>query len=161
MRVSTTGILSPLDIDDLEDILAIENQVYPFPWTDGNFRDSLRTGDRIWGLRNGNRLIGYFVLMRVVDEMHLLNISVDPARQGQGHGAVLLRHALRLATLAGASSVLLEVRPSNVQALAIYHHFGFQRIGVRRDYYPAPVGREDAWVLRLPLPVRVAAGTKS
>ncbi len=159
--MSTTGVLSPLDIDDLDDILVIENRAYPFPWSEGNFRDSLRTGDSIWGLRDGASLIGYFVLMRVVDEMHLLNISVDPARQGQGHGAVLLRHALQLATLAGASGVLLEVRPSNAQALAIYHHFGFQRIGVRRDYYLAHDGREDAWVLRLPLPVRVAAGTRS
>lgn len=156
-----TGILSPLDVGDLDEVLAIENRVYSFPWTDGNFRDSLRNGDRVCGLRDGSRLIAYFVLMRVVDEMHLLNIAVDPARQGQGHGAVLLRYAVQLATLAGAGSVLLEVRPSNEQALAMYRHFGFQRIGVRRDYYPAHGGREDAWVLRLPLPVAVAAGGTS
>ncbi|HOL64524.1 MAG TPA: ribosomal protein S18-alanine N-acetyltransferase [Accumulibacter sp.] len=156
-----TGILSALDVGDLDEVLAIENRVYPFPWTDGNFRDSLRNGDSVCGLRDGNRLIAYFVLMRVVDEMHLLNITVDPARQGQGYGAVLLRHALHLATQAGTGSVLLEVRPSNEQALAMYRHFGFQRIGVRRDYYPAHDSCEDAWVLRLPLPVAVAAGATS
>lgn len=152
--------LLPLDTAMIDEMVAIENRVYPFPWTAGNFRDSFAAGDSVWGCCQGDRLIGYFVLMRVIDEAHLLNISVDREWQGAGHGMALLRHAVRLASERGATSLLLEVRPSNERALAIYRCFGFQQIGVRRDYYQATIGREDALVMRLNLaqPANVAAG---
>ena len=152
--------LAPLAVTDIDEMTAIENRVYPFPWTVGNFRDSFAAGDSVLGCREDGRLIGYFVLMRVIDEAHLLNISVDQDRQGAGYGLALLRHAVGLATDTGVTSLLLEVRPSNRRALTIYRRFGFQQIGVRRDYYPAPDGREDALVLRLSLfdLARIAAG---
>ncbi len=85
--------------------------------------------------------------MLAVDDAHLLTISVAEKRQRMGFGARLLCHAMDVAQQCNATSMLLEVRPSNEKALMMYRHFGFQQIGVRRGYYPAAVGREDALVL--------------
>lgn len=137
----------PMNARDLDEIVAIEDAVYPFPWTRGNFSDSLSAGYSTWVCRVGGELVGYAVVMMAVDEAHLLNISVDKRRQGMGFGARLLRHAMSVARTLGARSLLLEVRPSNEQALELYRHFGFVRIGVRKGYYPAHEGREDALVL--------------
>jgi len=137
----------PMNASDLDDVLAIENTVYPFPWTRGNFADSLAAGYGAWVCRIGGELVGYAVIMMVLDEAHLLNISVDQSRHGMGFGARLLRHAMAVARTLGARMLLLEVRPSNERALQLYTHFGFVRIGVRKAYYPAHDGREDALVL--------------
>ncbi len=137
----------PMNASDLDDILRIENDVYPFPWTRGNFADALSAGYSAWVCRVGGELVGYVVVMMAVDEAHLLNISVAARRQGMGFGARLLRHAMAIARRLGGRSLLLEVRPSNEAALDLYQHFGFVRIGVRKGYYPAPIGREDALVL--------------
>ena len=137
----------PMNANDLDGVLAIENAVYPFPWTRGNFADSLAAGYSAWVCRIGGELVGYAVIMMVVDEAHLLNISVDQSRHGMGFGARLLRHAMSVARTLGARMLLLEVRPSNERALQLYKHFGFVRIGVRKAYYPAHEGREDALVL--------------
>ena len=137
----------PMQTGDLDDVLAIENAVYPFPWTRGNFADSLAAGYSAWVCRIGGELVGYVVVMLAVDEAHLLNISVHRSRQRMGFGARLLRHAMSTALTLGARSLLLEVRPSNEHALALYRHFGFVRIGLRKAYYPAHEGREDAIVL--------------
>lgn len=137
----------PMNMSDLDEIMAVENVVYPFPWSRGNFADSISAGYSAWVCRIGGELVGYAVVMLALDEAHLLNISVDANRQGMGFGARLLRHAMQVARDRGAVKLLLEVRPSNVQALALYQHFGFVRIGVRKNYYPAVEGREDAIVL--------------
>ena len=137
----------PMNANDLDDVLAIESAVYPFPWTRGNFADSLAAGYSAWVCRIGGELVGYAVIMMVLDEAHLLNISVDQSRHGMGFGARLLRHAMAVARTLGARMLLLEVRPSNERALQLYKHFGFVRIGVRKAYYPAHDGREDALVL--------------
>ncbi len=137
----------PMNMSDLDEIIAIENVVYPFPWSRGNFADSISAGYSAWVCRIGGELVGYAVVMLALDEAHLLNISVDAKRQGMGFGARLLRHAMQVARDRGATTLLLEVRPSNDRALELYEHFGFVRIGVRKNYYPAAVGREDAIVL--------------
>ena len=137
----------PMNANDLDGVLAIENAVYPFPWTRGNFADSLAAGYSAWVCRIGGELVGYAVIMMVLDEAHLLNISVDQSRHGMGFGARLLRQAMSVARTLGARMLLLEVRPSNERALQLYKHFGFVRIGVRKAYYPAHEGREDALVL--------------
>jgi ribosomal-protein-alanine N-acetyltransferase len=137
----------PMNVRDLDEIVAIENTVYPYPWSRGNFSDSLAAGYSSWVCRVSGELVGYMVVMMAVDEAHLLNISVDKRRQGLGFGARLLRHAMRVAKTLGARTLLLEVRPSNTRALELYRHFGFVRIGVRKGYYPADIGREDAVVL--------------
>jgi len=146
--LSAQGEILPLGHGDIDEMLAVERRVYPFPWTRGNFLDSIAAGYSVWGYRVADELVGYFVVMVAVDEAHLLNLSVDQKRQGMGFGARLLRHAMRSARLAGATLLLLEVRPSNDEALALYRHFGFEQIGVRRDYYAAAAGREDALVLQ-------------
>jgi ribosomal-protein-alanine N-acetyltransferase len=138
---------------DLAEVLGIEYAVYPFPWTNGNFLDSLNSGYETWVLRDASHnLVGYFLMMPVVDEAHLLNITVHPDVHGRGIGRTMLGQVVRLAQDKGLVSVLLEVRPSNQRALTIYIRYGFQRIGVRKNYYPAEHNtREDAIVMRLPL----------
>jgi ribosomal-protein-alanine N-acetyltransferase len=143
--------VEPLGEDHLPGVLAIENEIYEFPWTAGNFRDSLRAGYSCWASFENERLIGYAVLMLAAGEAHLLNLSIAADAQRRGHGARLLGHAIRVARGYGARVLFLEVRPSNVPAQRLYAAHGFHQVGVRRGYYPAKDGREDALVLSLPL----------
>ena len=136
---------------DLDTVVAIEDAIYPHPWTRGNFADSLRTGYQCWTLRRGRELIGYFVLLVAAGEGHLLNLSIAAPQQRHGHGSALLREVMRMAKARGADKVFLEVRPSNDGAKALYRRFGFRQVAVRTGYYPAHTGREDALVLSLPL----------
>lgn len=137
---------------DLDEVLAIENAIYSHPWTRGNFADSVRAGYDCRTWRLGAELVGYFVLLTGAGEAHLLNLSVAAAHQRNGHGAALLREVLALARRRGARSLFLEVRPSNLAAQALYAGFGLRRIAVRRGYYPAHSGREDALVYTIALP---------
>jgi ribosomal-protein-alanine N-acetyltransferase len=91
-------------------------------------------------------LIGFAIMMSVIDEAHLLNIGISPRYQGRGYGARMLRHIMSVAKSHGAGKLFLEVRPSNEQAVSLYRHFGFRQIGLRRGYYPAAIGREDGLV---------------
>jgi [ribosomal protein S18]-alanine N-acetyltransferase len=143
----------PMTVDDLEDVLVIENSIYPHPWTRGNFLDSLYSGYQTWTVREpAGPLAGYFLVMLAVDEAHLLNISVRRDLHGQGLGRLQLDKVVSLARTHGMTSVLLEVRPSNERALAVYERYGFLRIGTRKGYYPAANGtREDAIVMRFHL----------
>jgi len=143
--------LSPMTERDLDEVVAIENAIYSHPWTRGNFGDSLhaRYECRTWRL--GGQLVGYFVLMVAAGEAHLLNLSVRASEQRSGHGSALLREAAAIARRLGARSLFLEVRPSNHAAQALYRRFGFRNVAVRRGYYPAHTGREDALVLTLAL----------
>ena len=143
--------LSPMGESDLGEVMAIENAIYSHPWTRGNFSDSIRAGYecRVW--RADGELVGYFVLMAGAGEAHLLNLSVAGRWQRGGRGSALLREAAALAYELGAENMFLEVRPSNHAAQALYRRFGFRKVAVRRDYYPAHTGREDALVLTLPL----------
>jgi ribosomal-protein-alanine N-acetyltransferase len=138
----------PLSHADLDEILAIENGVYPFPWTRGNFVDSLASGYSLWGCRVADELVGYFVLMMAVDEAHLLNISIAEKRQGAGFGARLLDHAMRAAHQAGATSLLLEVRPSNPSALATLSALRLSADRRAARLLPGEEGTEDALVMR-------------
>lgn len=144
--------IAPMQVDELDAIIAIERQVYEFPWTPGNFRDSMGAGYECRTLRaGGTEVIGYGVLMRGVDEAHLLNISIAPAHQRRGYGARLLEYFIQSAKHGGFANLYLEVRPSNEPARRLYARRGFTQIGRRRDYYPAKAGREDALVLALKL----------
>jgi len=136
---------------DLAAVMAIESTIYTHPWTRGNFADSLRAGYECRTLWLGAELLGYFVLMVAAGEAHLLNLSIAAPHQRAGHGSGLLREAAAAAHARGARSLFLEVRPSNRGAQALYTRFGFRKIAVRRGYYPAHAGREDALVLTLPL----------
>jgi [ribosomal protein S18]-alanine N-acetyltransferase len=136
---------------DLRGVLEIEESIYEFPWTLGNFRDSLRAGYACWVMREGRHLIGYAVLMLAAGEAHLLNLSVAAGSQRRGHGRHLLQSVVQAARAHKAKVLFLEVRPTNAVGQRLYAGYGFRQIGVRRGYYPARKGREDALVLALDL----------
>ncbi|MBA2689640.1 MAG: ribosomal protein S18-alanine N-acetyltransferase [Burkholderiales bacterium] len=139
--------LSPLRPEQLDHIGAIEKSLYEFPWTAGNFRDSLQAGYSCWTCHVDDQLVGYAVLMIAAGEAHLLNISVAPAWQGRGFGKALLEFLMALARERHCERMLLEVRQSNLKACKLYQRNGFIVLGSRKDYYPAQEGREDAIVL--------------
>jgi ribosomal-protein-alanine N-acetyltransferase len=142
----------PMRLDDLDEVAAVESDIYPFPWTRGNFQDSLRAGYIAWVLRSAAReLIAYSIVMLAVDEAHLLNLSVTRAFQRYGYGWRMLDWMAQRARDHGARTMLLEVRPSNTPAQRLYARYGFERIGIRRGYYPSQGGREDALVMRITL----------
>jgi ribosomal-protein-alanine N-acetyltransferase len=136
---------------DIDAIMAIENVIYPHPWTRGNFSDSLRAGYHCWVMEAGGETIGYSVMMIGAGEAHVLNLSIAAQWQRQGRGREMLQFLLKLARDFSASRILLEVRPSNVAGRGLYAEAGFSEIATRRDYYPARDGREDAIVLELEL----------
>lgn len=137
-----------MSVQQLADVLVVERRAYEFPWTESILRDCLKAGYSAWVLVGGDgTLAGHALMSMAVDEAHVLNLCIDPAQQRQGLGLMLLNHLMKLARAAQASIVLLEVRKSNKAALRLYESVGFQRIGVRKAYYPAHDGREDALVL--------------
>ena len=143
-------VVRPMRPTDLDAVMAIETLIYPFPWTRGNFADSIAVGHDTWLFEEAaGGVAGYAVVMWLPDEVHLLNISVAPQRQRRGLGRAMLDWLCADAQARGALSMLLEVRPSNGPARALYASTGFVQLGVRRGYYPADLGtREDALVLR-------------
>jgi len=137
----------PMRLEDIDAIMAIEKTIYPFPWTTGNFVDSLASGYSAWVCLEGGVMAGYAVMMQAIDEAQLLNISIAAERQRAGLGSELLEYLFATAKASGAVRMLLEVRPSNVAGCALYRRCGFKEIGRRRGYYPAHGGREDAIVM--------------
>lgn len=138
--------LAPMTADDVERVIEIENAIYAFPWTPGNFGDSIGAGYDCWLYLEGDELVGYAVAMVGAGEAHLLNLSIGPEHQGRGLGWRLLAALIDAAHAQGAGNMLLEVRPTNLAGIALYAKAGFARLGVRKAYYPAQHGREDAWV---------------
>jgi ribosomal-protein-alanine N-acetyltransferase len=136
---------------DLDAVMAIESEIYPYPWTLGNFSDSLHAGYHCWIVECGGVIAGYGVVMIAAGEAHLLNMSIAAGWQRRGLGTALLRFIIKLARDYAAGKIYLEVRPSNTAARALYGGAGFAEIAVRRDYYPAGAGREDAVVMELVL----------
>jgi len=136
-----------MEYGDLDRVVAIENRIYPFPWTRGNFRDSLNAGYDCWVYEVDGVMIGYAVLMFAVDEAHLLNLSIAAEWQGKGYGRSLLDAMMRTARDHGCVFISLEVRPSNPGAIRLYHKAGLREIALRKGYYPADKGREDALVM--------------
>ena len=140
LRVMSVGLLDA--------VLAIEVQAYTFPWTRGNFIDSLAAGYLMRVLQAADgEVLGYFVAMPGFEEMHLLNITVAAAYEGRGHARAMLASLYELCEPYGASALWLEVRESNARARALYLREGFDEAGRRRDYYPAPQGRREDAVL--------------
>ncbi len=140
--------LRPLGDAHLERIVDIERRAYPFPWTEGIFRDCLNAGYSAWVVTSpGDEILAYGLMSMAVGEAHILNLCVEPAYQQQGIGKFLLTHLQRLARAANMELMLLEVRKSNAAAIALYLGMGFARLGVRKGYYPARDGSEDALLL--------------
>ena len=153
--------LRPMHMDDLDAIIQIEPTIYSHPWTRGNFSDSLNSGYSAWVIEDTvmeekSQMIGYALMMIVMDEAHLLNLSIAKHRQKQGLGRYLLEHMIVLAKRYKAANMFLEVRPSNISAIALYENTGFCEMAVRRSYYPSDptistTGREDAVLMGLAL----------
>lgn len=142
-----SAVFVPMTVADLDAVTALEQDIQAFPWTRGNFADSLAAGHEGWLRRESGRVTAFAVTMPVVDETHLLDIGVPRECQRSGQGAALLEFLCKRARQAGMQRMLLEVRPSNVGAIAFYHRFAFAEIGRRRGYYAAHEGREDAIVM--------------
>ena len=140
--------IRPMMEIDLADIAAIEQNSYAFPWSENIFRDCLRVGYTCRALDMAGQIIGYGVMSLGAGEAHILNVCVRDEFRNLGFGRRLLEHLLERAAAAGVSEAFLEVRPSNLAAIRLYQRLGFDQIGIRRGYYQAPDGREDAIVLK-------------
>lgn len=142
--------LSPMHPSHLPQVLHIESRAYPFPWSEGIFADCLRIGYSSWVVTDTlGQVLAYALMSMAVGEAHVLNICVDPDQRRRGLARYLMGHLLQVARAAGTQLMLLEVRRSNDAAMDLYSSYGFQQIGLRKNYYPAQSGREDAFVLAL------------
>ncbi|HSN17603.1 MAG TPA: ribosomal protein S18-alanine N-acetyltransferase [Gammaproteobacteria bacterium] len=146
-----TPLCRPMHEGDVRAVMDIERRAYQFHWTEGIFRDCLRVGYCCWVMEVDGAVIGYGIMSLVVGEAHLLNICIAPEWQRRGYGKLLLEHFMELARERGAAQMFLEVRLSNTAALTLYRDSGFNEVGMRKNYYPAVNGREDAMILAIEL----------
>lgn len=130
--------------EDINAVMQVEKTAYPYPWTKGIFADCLRVGYDCWVATLNQQIIAHAVISVAAGESHILNLAVDQSYQGQGIGKHLLNHLMDVARIKAADTMLLEVRPSNQAAIHLYESSGFNEIGSRKAYYPAPNGKEDA-----------------
>jgi ribosomal-protein-alanine N-acetyltransferase len=138
----------PMLVADIDTVIQIERAAYPYPWTRGNFMDCLSSGYSCWVIEIDGQLVGYSILMAGAGEGHVLNCCVSPAWQGRGLGRLAMERLIAGAPEYGVECLFLEVRPSNGKAIALYESLAFETVGLRRHYYPADQGREDAIVMR-------------
>jgi [ribosomal protein S18]-alanine N-acetyltransferase len=149
MSIGSGIVFAPMQDADLDTVAMVEAESTRFPWSRNLFNDSLQPSYSSWILRKNGRHVGHGVLLAVLDESHLLVITIRPPWQGQGYGGRLLEHLVDRAHRAGATQMFLEVRASNRVAQTMYERHGFNEIGRRRGYYPDTDGmREDAIVMR-------------
>ncbi|ARP85859.1 tRNA (adenosine(37)-N6)-threonylcarbamoyltransferase complex dimerization subunit type 1 TsaB [Bordetella genomosp. 9] len=145
--------MAPMTAQDLDEMARIEASVQAFPWTRRNFADALAAGYDTCVLRRAGQVLGFCILMHAPDVSHLLVIAVDKRAHRQGLGSRLIAWCVERTRQRGIAGLLLEVRPSNVGAIAFYERHGFLHVGVRRGYYPAGRGkREDAMVMQKAIP---------
>lgn len=136
---------------DVASVGALERAAYPFPWSDGIFRDCLRVGYLCRVAEVDGAVVAYGVVAMGAGEAHILNLCVRDDLRGRGVGRQMLELLLERARQAGMAEVFLEVRPSNRLAISLYESVGFVQVGLRKGYYQAEQGREDALVLKLGL----------
>jgi ribosomal-protein-alanine N-acetyltransferase len=136
---------------DVTSVVAIERAAYQFPWSEGIFRDCLRVGYVCRVAAVGDEVIGYGVMAVGAGEAHILNLCVNAHFRCRGVGRRMLDYLVDRARAAGMAEAFLEVRPSNTAAIRLYQSMGFEEVGIRRGYYQAVGGREDASVLKLAL----------
>jgi ribosomal-protein-alanine N-acetyltransferase len=139
--------LRPMGEKDIPAVLAVETAAYPHPWTEGIFRDCLRVGYCCWVAERAGAVVGHGVMSVAVGECHVLNVCIHPDWQGRQLGRRMLRWLLAIARGHRAETAFLEVRVSNHPAIALYESEGFCEVAVRRGYYPADKGREDAVIM--------------
>lgn len=151
MNMQQTTGFRPMLMSDLDAILAIENQSYEFPWTEGIFRDCLAGQYACTLYEKDSNILAYSVSQFVIDECHLLNLCVSEQERNSGLGRKMVQYLISQSRRRGMQSVFLEVRESNRAAIHVYETLGFNEVGLREGYYPALDGREDALVLALEL----------
>lgn len=142
--------LREMVVADVDTIMDIEVKAHAWPWTHGIFKDNIESGYNCWVMEENSEIVAYGIVQIVVGESELLNITVNPKHQGKGYGRLMLNELIDIAR-AGADTMFLEVRPSNKNAIGLYESMGFNEIGVRKNYYPAKGGREDALMMALAL----------
>ena len=140
--------IRPMNELDVPVVGAIERAGYQFPWSEGIFRDCLRVGYVCRVVEVDGDMAGYGIMSVGAGEAHILNVCVRDEYRCRGLGRKMLLYLLERARIAGMYEAFLEVRPSNTTAARLYHSLGFEQVGIRRGYYQATVGREDAQVLR-------------
>ncbi len=140
--------LIPMTLLDIPEIMAIEERVQMQPWTSGIFKDCLRVGYLCWVCKENNtELVGYLIQSIAAEEMHILNVCIHPNKQRMNLGTLLVQHAESLALRRNTHTSFLEVRPSNIAAIRLYQKLGYEKIGLRKNYYPVEGGREDGIVM--------------
>jgi ribosomal-protein-alanine N-acetyltransferase len=143
--------IRPMSESDVTDVIAVERASYQFPWSEGIFSDCLRVGYVCRVVTINEKIIAYGVMSVGAGEAHILNLCVGEPHRCQGVGKRLLTYLVERGTVAGMAEAFLEVRPSNTSAIRLYLSLGFEQVGMRRGYYQAVGGREDAAVLKLAL----------
>lgn len=145
------GDIRPMKLQDMPAVLRMEQQGHPFPWSEQIFRDCMRAGYACRVLQQGEDIVAYGVMSSGAGETHILNLCVDPLWQGRGIGRRLLEYFIAQAREGSNEAMFLEVRVSNERARQLYLRLGFNEVGLRKNYYPASAGREDALILALAL----------
>jgi ribosomal-protein-alanine N-acetyltransferase len=133
-----------MTLGDVERVMRVEHEVYEFPWTEKIFSDCIRVGYYCWLALQRQNIVGHAVISVSAGESHMLNLSIAREYQRRGFGKEFIEFLIQQAQAKQAQTMLLEVRPSNTAAINCYNSAGFNEIGLRKDYYPAPEGREDA-----------------
>ena len=134
----------PMTVEDINQVMQVEQSVYEFPWSEQIFNDCIRVGYNCWIASTNEDVVGHAVISIAAGESHMLNLSIAKNHQGMGYGKLFVAHLVEVAQQQDAETMLLEVRPSNLQAISCYNSSGFNEIGSRKNYYPAAQGREDA-----------------
>lgn len=142
---------SPMRLSDVDEVMEVELTLYDYPWTKAILSDCIQVGYSCWVYKQNYEIQAYCVLSSGAGEAHILTLCVKKEYQGQGLGKMLLQHLIDVAKDHKAEVLLLEVRPSNVTAVHLYHKYGFNEVGTRQGYYPAKEGREDALIMALDL----------
>ena len=133
-----------MTLDDIEAVMQVERDIYEFPWTDKIFSDCIRVGYHCWMALQQQKIVGHAVISVTAGESHMLNLSIARLYQRRGFGKQFIEFLIQQAQAKQAQTMLLEVRPSNIAAINCYNSTGFNEIGLRKNYYPAAEGREDA-----------------
>jgi [ribosomal protein S18]-alanine N-acetyltransferase len=141
----------PMTLADVPAVVFVERSSYQFPWSEGVFRDCIRVGYLCRVVESSGEVAGYGIMSYGAGEAHILNVCVRQDLRGAGVGRRLMDFLLDRARAAQMHDIFLEVRPSNSTAIRLYESLGFIRVGVRKAYYQANGGREDAWVYKLVL----------
>ncbi|MCY3885922.1 MAG: ribosomal protein S18-alanine N-acetyltransferase [Gammaproteobacteria bacterium] len=151
----TDGVMriTPISAEDLSVIYEIESRSMPFGWSSHIFKSCLVEPYECWKMEKQRRtkwdVIGYYVLYLLKSHAELCNLCVDVDEQQSGYGTQLLTHAIERCSEKGIETIALDVRQSNSIAQKLYTSFGFEKVGIRKSYYAAAIGREDAEIMEL------------